>query len=92
MRVKVGALYTFQANLFDAAVRPTGIPDGTVIKVINLPSAPKANTMGMCYAANPETGKFLAMVCTASLTPVRKMTVAEELAQLRGQLALSEAK
>jgi hypothetical protein len=92
MRVKVGALYTFNANLFDAAVRPTGIPKGTVVKVINLPGAPKANTMGMCYTADPKTGKFLAMVCTASLTPVRKISVSEELAQLRGQLALLEAK
>jgi hypothetical protein len=43
---------------------------GQIVKVVNLPSAPKANTMGQCYVANPLTGKFICMVSTGSLHPM----------------------
>jgi hypothetical protein len=40
--------------------------DGDQVRVINLPGAPKANTMGHCYIETIE-GRFLGLVCTNSL-------------------------
>jgi hypothetical protein len=67
MRVRVGGIYKYTGNgLFDALDGHPVTP-GTLVKVINLPGAPKANTMGHCYIGDVSTGKFLALVQTASL-------------------------
>lgn len=71
MRVSVGSLYTYNAAGFDV-FRPCAgntLEDGQIVRVINLPSAPAANTMGQCYVANPYSCEFLCMVSTASLRP-----------------------
>ncbi len=62
--VRVNAKYIYYPTLIDQAVK---IAPGTLVKVINLPGSPKANTMGHCYVADADTGEFLAMVCTNSL-------------------------
>lgn len=72
MKVRVGAKYRYTgAALLD---RTDGHPKpdvGEVVTVGNLPGAPKANTMGMCYVFHQD-GKFAGMVMTASLEKVGK--------------------
>ena len=46
------------------------LSDLLIVRVVNLPMAPKANTMGMCYVADQNTGEFIGMVMTASLETV----------------------
>ena len=69
MRVRVGSWYVYNAQGIDRIDPKTNLRDGTVVKVGNLPSAPKANTMGQCYVFDIGTGKFIGMVSTSSLTP-----------------------
>jgi hypothetical protein len=74
-RVRVNAKYIYYPTLIDHAVK---IAPGTLVKVINLPGAPKANTMGHCYVADADTGEFLAMVCTNSLVkPYTRKEIAD---------------
>jgi len=68
----VGSRYVYNANGFDLFDPKTNLANGTVVKVGNLHGAPKANTMGQCYVFHPDTGKFIGMVSTASLTPAPK--------------------
>src|SRR5215831_10206964 len=78
MRVTVGSFYTYNAAGFDV-FRPCAgntLEDGHIVRVIDLPSAPRANTMGQCYVADPYTCKFLCMVSTASLKPLRTVAPA----------------
>lgn len=67
-RVRVGSLYEYNPVLLDVVDGRTGLQKGAVVRVVNLPGAPKANVMGHCYVADPNTGKFIGMVCTNSLT------------------------
>jgi hypothetical protein len=71
MRVRVNTLYTVNLNGWDI-LRPcqgNNLKNGQVVRVINLPAAPPANTMGQCYVADLD-GKFLCMVSTGSLQPL----------------------
>ena len=79
MRVRVNSLYTYTPCGWDVFTPCTGnrLESDQIVRVINLPSAPKANTMGQCYVANPYTGEFLCMISCNSLTPLR--TLAPEL-------------
>jgi len=72
MRVKTNSLYKYSPNLLDAfhPCSNNSLTDGQVVRVVNLPSAPKANTMGQCYVAEPVTRKFICMVSTSSLSPM----------------------
>lgn len=72
-RVRVGSLYTFQAVGVDIYDPPHGVDAGTLVKgqvvrVVNLAGCPRCGTMGMCYVAHRETGKFLGLVLCNSLT------------------------
>lgn len=69
MRVRVGAKYVFNPVPFDVLNPTANLPlvPGDVVTVVNLPGAPKANTMGMCYVA--KDGTFAGMVMTNSLSP-----------------------
>ena len=67
MRVSVNRVYTYRPNLMDRVDARTVLQSGERVKVINLPGAPKANTMGQCYVADPGTGEFIGMVSTSSL-------------------------
>lgn len=79
MRVKVNSLYRYSANGWDT-FRPckgNTLRLGDIVRVINLPSAPKANTMGQCYVGDLN-GKFICMVSTnslQSLTPNERKAV-----------------
>ena len=74
MKVRVNSLYRYNPNGWDMhrACQGNTLKTGDVVRVINLPSAPKANTMGQCYVSDPETNRFICMVSTGSLEPVRK--------------------
>jgi len=69
MRVLVGKTYRYHPNGWDTVLPCSGnnLMDGQLVKVIELPSAPKANTMGQCYVGDPISGKFICMVSTGSL-------------------------
>lgn len=65
MKVRAGSTYRFEAVLID---RQFSHLNGTLVKVVNLPGAPKANTMGHCHVEDPQTGAFIGLVSTRSLT------------------------
>ncbi|MGB6679129.1 MAG: hypothetical protein WBE44_20710 [Terriglobales bacterium] len=85
MRVRVNSIYIFHANLLDIVDGRTNLQSGDVVRVVNLPSAPPANTMGQCYVADIKTGAFIGMVSTNSLH-----TRAEYVAYLRERIAAHE--
>jgi hypothetical protein len=66
-RVRVGSVYTFRRNGYDLLLNHASVTDGQVVRVINLPGAPKCNTMGQCHIEDARTGVFLGMVDTRSL-------------------------
>jgi len=69
MKVKVNSIYRFEANGWDK-FNPCGdlLKDGDLVQVINLPGAPKANTMGQCYVRLVgDSSKRFQMVSTGSL-------------------------
>jgi hypothetical protein len=67
MKVRVNSLYRFRRAGWDRADPRFELENGALVRVVNLHGAPKANTMGHCYIAEPWTGKFIGMVSTASL-------------------------
>ena len=69
-RVRVGSTYRYAPVLIDIADAKTDLKDGDIVKVINLPGSPRANTMGHCYVGDPTTGKFLGLVHCNSLQPL----------------------
>lgn len=71
MKVRVGQKYVYNANGMDQfhPVSGNDLKNGEVVKVTNLPSAPRANTMGQCYVER--NGEFVCMVSTSSLTPYK---------------------
>lgn len=89
MKVKANSTYIYHANGWDR-IFPTStnqLKNGMLVRVINLPSAPKANTMGQCYVADPKSGKFLSMVSTGSL-----YKVSEYVKLLEAKVAAMEVK
>ncbi len=88
MKVRVGTNYIYSPNGWDAfrPCRGNDLKPGTLVKVVNLPSAPRANTMGQCYVGDPTTGEFICMVSTGSLIPV-----SQYIANLKAQVAAKEA-
>ena len=67
MKVRVGQVLVYHPNMLDAIDGRTNLKSGDVVKVINLPGCPKANTMGHCYVGDRKTGEFIGMVSTNSL-------------------------
>ena len=69
MTVRAGAVYSYHPVPMDRINPPVGAPKiGDRVRVVNLPGCPRANTMGHCHIEHPETGAFLGLVCTNSLT------------------------
>lgn len=67
-RVRVGAVYRFEACGFDRFHPHGGTPaNGATVRVIDRHGCPPANTMGHCYVESLD-GCFLGLVQTASLT------------------------
>ena len=65
-RVRVGKRYRYEPVWLDRASPPYDVNPGDVVRVVNLPGAPRANTMGHCYVAHLD-GRFGGLVCTNSL-------------------------
>lgn len=66
-KVRAGAVYTFRRNGYDRVFNHATVTEGQRVRVINLPSAPKCNTMGQCHIEDAESKQFLGMVDTSSL-------------------------
>lgn len=67
-RVRVNTKYRFNPCAWDSIMPTSSLTatPGDIVRVINLPMAPKANTMGQCYIEN-EQGEFAGMVSVHSL-------------------------
>ena len=73
-RVRVGKLYTYHPVLWDVFDNKVTLQEGEIVKVVNLPGCPKANTMDRCHVqARVETGEwqFAGLVMCASLQPFK---------------------
>lgn len=71
-KVRVGSVYYWYPvgpDVWDPKLQRE-LRGGEAVRVVNLPGAPPANTMGHCYIADPATGTFLGLVLTASLHKV----------------------
>lgn len=66
-KVKAGNVYKYVPALLDIIDARTNLKPGDLVRVVNLPGCPKANTMGHCHVADPNTGHFIGLVLTASL-------------------------
>lgn len=67
MKVTANRNYIFYPNMLDRIDGRTNLVPGTIVKVVNLPGCPRANTMGHAHVADKNTGKFIGLVCTNSL-------------------------
>lgn len=71
MKVRTGSKYKFIASFWDITDKQSYTPkNGTIVKVVQPHGCPKNNTFGMCYISDL-AGKFLGMVATASLQPIK---------------------
>jgi len=69
-KVRAGRIYKYNPVLLDRIHRCAGAAEpGQLVRVVNLPGAPKCNTMGQCHIEDLQ-GHFLGMVCTNSLEKV----------------------
>jgi len=65
-RVRAGNVYVYEPVLIDRCHAPYDITAGDVVRVVNLPGSPRANTMGHCHVEHLD-GRFAGLVCTNSL-------------------------
>jgi hypothetical protein len=65
MRVRAGQSYIYYPNLLDRIDGRTRLVMGDIVKVVNLPGCPPANTMD--HAHVELNGKFVGLVHTNSL-------------------------
>lgn len=70
-RVTVGRTYQFSREGFDCLWSHCDAQEGQVVRVVNLPGAPRANTMGHCHIETVR-GEFLGMCDVRSLHSVPK--------------------
>src|SRR5258708_38933697 len=74
MKVRANAVYRYSPVLLDQIDGRTSLHSGDVVRVVNLPGCPRANTMGHCHVADSTTGHFIGLVCCNSLEPVTRRT------------------
>jgi hypothetical protein len=86
MKVRAGSEYFYHPNILDLIDGRTCLKSGDVVRVVNLPGCPKANTMGHAHIESI-TGEFVGLVHTNSLH-----TKAEYIEYLRDEIAKHEAK
>jgi len=86
MKVRAGQTLYYHPNLLDLIDGRTGLKSGDVVKVVNLPSAPKCNTMGHCHVESL-TGEFIGLVHCNSLH-----TKAAYIAYLKMEIAKAQPK
>ena len=84
MTVKPNHVYIYSPNLLDQIDGRTDLKDGEEVKVINLPGAPKCNTMHHAHVQRLD-GSFAGLVHTNSLH-----TLEDYMAYLRGKIAEHE--
>jgi len=75
MKVKAGSVYVYHPNILDRIDGRTTLRSGEAVRVVNLPSAPKANTMNHCHVEDPKTGEFIGLVHCNSLHTVNDYIV-----------------
>ncbi len=68
-KVRVNHTYRYDPVLLDVIHPPYNVRPGDVVRVVNLPGCPRANTMGHCHVQHLD-GKFAGLVCCNSLTEV----------------------
>jgi hypothetical protein len=100
-KVKVGRTYVFSPVLIDVINPPYNVRKGDVVRVVNLPGCPRANTMGHCHVQHLD-GTFAGLVCCNSLTDVliandgsvhiREQKVGPTYEQLKARIAKLEQK
>jgi len=66
-RVRVNSIYRYNPVFLDRFDARTTLKTGELVRVVNLPGCPRANTMGHCHVVNPQTGQFIGLVCCNSL-------------------------
>lgn len=68
-RVRLHSVYTFQPDIVDRLMpQHYSARAGQRVRVVQLPGAPRPNTMGHCHIADAVSGEFLGMVSVWSLT------------------------
>ena len=72
-KVIVGRKYRYMPVMLDQLHPPAGVQSdelhtGDIVKVVNLPGCPKANTMGHCHIN--KDSKFMGLVCCNSLLDI----------------------
>lgn len=67
-RVRAGSCYRFEPVMIDRWHPPYDVKPGDIVRVVNLPGCPRANTMGHCHVQHLD-GRFAGLVCTNSLQP-----------------------
>jgi len=68
MKVRANGIYKYLPVPLDRFDPPYGKPQpGCLLKVVNLPGCPRANTMGHCHVNFANTGEFAGLVHTNSL-------------------------
>lgn len=67
MKVQANRTYIYYPNLLDRIDGRTSLIPGSIVRVVNLPGCPTANTMGHAHVADPESGRFIGLVHTNSL-------------------------
>jgi hypothetical protein len=66
-KVRAGRVYTYEPVVLDEIHKVCQAQKGQQVRVVNLPGAPKANTMGQCHVEDAETKDFLGMCSVNSL-------------------------
>jgi hypothetical protein len=75
-RVRAGQRFVFRRSGWDVAMREhcPSVEEGQVVRVIQMPSAPKPGTMGQVHIEDANTGEFLGMCSMKSLsTPTEEL-------------------
>jgi hypothetical protein len=86
MKVTAGRFYIYDPVMLDQYDARTNLRKGDVVRVVNLPGCPKANTMGHCHVEDPETGHFIGLICANSLVAFHTDRAREIVAELKAQL------
>ena len=68
MKVRANTVYVYRPCLLDVTDARTNLKAGDLVRVKNLHGCPPCNTMGHAHIVHPETGEFIGLVCTGSLS------------------------
>lgn len=67
-RVVAGRTYRYQPVGLDTWDARTDLQPGEIVRAVNLPGCPRANTMGHCHVTRMD-GRFAGLVLCNSLEP-----------------------